>query len=345
MSAPSVKKFWNQIGTLALIRFLLFLACAWGILQVLAYFENIIAIFSFSAIIAFLLSYPVRWLNRFLPYGVAASLVFLLSLLLVIILTATLGLKVLSQGQQLIDNIIASLNSLAPLFTQIEGFLRARNISVNLNLVQETIREQILTGIGYILTNLQNILTNLLTLIIILVVAFFMLLDGKRLWNFLLKIFPKHQRQRFTGIVKRNFLGFFRGQLLLCLFLTTSTFIVFVILQVPFPLLLSLIAGIFDLIPGIGATLGVGLITLFLLSQNIWLALKVLAICIVLQQIQDNFISPRIMQNTVKISPVIVFLALLVGARIAGLLGIFLAIPIAGVLVSWLEIDEIKVES
>ncbi|MCU0536335.1 MAG: AI-2E family transporter [Hydrococcus sp. Prado102] len=344
MNDPSVKKFWNQIGTLALIRFLLFLACGWGILQVLAYFEGIIAIFSFAAIIAFLLNYPVRWLNRFLPYSVAASLVFLLSILLVVILTATLGLKVLSQGQQLIDNIISSLNSLTPLFTQIEVFLSERNISVNLNLIQETIRGQILTGIGYLIANLQGLLTNLLTLIITAVVAFFMLLDGKRLWNFLLKILPRNQRQRFTGIVKRNFLGFFRGQLLLCLFLTTSTFIVFVILQVPFPLLLSLIVGIFDLIPGIGATLGVGLITLIVLSQNVWLALKVLATCIVLQQIQDNLISPRVMQNTVNISPVIVFLALLVGARVAGLLGVFLAIPIAGVMVSWLEIDEIKAE-
>jgi predicted PurR-regulated permease PerM len=64
----------------------------------------------------------------------------------------------------------------------------------------------------------------------------------------------------------------------------------------------------------------------------------------VLQQIQDNLISPRIMQNTVQISPVIVFLALLLGTKVAGLLGIFLAIPIAGVIVSWLEIDEIKAD-
>ncbi|BAU64161.1 hypothetical protein STA3757_15320 [Stanieria sp. NIES-3757] len=63
-----------------------------------------------------------------------------------------------------------------------------------------------------------------------------------------------------------------------------------------------------------------------------------------LQQIQDNLISPRIMENTVHISPVIVFLSLLIGARVAGLLGIFLAVPIAGVIVSWLEIDEIKAE-
>ncbi|MGL5875748.1 MAG: AI-2E family transporter [Xenococcaceae cyanobacterium] len=344
MIDTSVKKFWNRISIRALIRFLLFLACGWAILQVLIYFESIITIFSFAAIIAFLLSYPVRWLNRFIPYGVAASLVFLPSLLIVITLAATLGIKVLSQGQQLIDNIIASLNSLYPQFTQIEAFLRERNLQVNLNLVRETIREQILTGIGYIITNLQGFLTNLLTLIIIAVIAFYMLLDGNRLWNFIVKVLPKNQRHQFTRIVKRNFLGFFRGQLLLCLFLTISTFIVFVVLQVPFPLLLSLIAGICDLIPGIGATLGVGFITLILLSQNVWLALKVLVTCIVLQQIQDNLISPRIMQNTVQISPVIVFFALLFGAKVAGLLGIFIAIPIAGIMVSWLEIDEIKAE-
>ncbi len=54
MSDPFIEKVWNRIGTLALIRFLLLLACGWGILQVLAYFETIIAIFSFAAIIAFL---------------------------------------------------------------------------------------------------------------------------------------------------------------------------------------------------------------------------------------------------------------------------------------------------
>jgi predicted PurR-regulated permease PerM len=73
MSHTDAKKVWNRISLLSLIRFLLFLACGWGILQILAYFKNIIAIFSFAAIIAFLLSYPVRFLNRFLPYGVAAN--------------------------------------------------------------------------------------------------------------------------------------------------------------------------------------------------------------------------------------------------------------------------------
>ncbi|BAU64158.1 hypothetical protein STA3757_15290 [Stanieria sp. NIES-3757] len=56
MNNTSPKKVWSRINILALVRFLLVLACGWGILQVLAYFENIITIFSFAAIIAFLLT-------------------------------------------------------------------------------------------------------------------------------------------------------------------------------------------------------------------------------------------------------------------------------------------------
>lgn len=83
---------------------------------------------------------------------------------------------------------------------------------------------------------------------------------------------------------------------------------------------------------------------MIILSQGVWLALKVLVVCIILQQIQDNLIAPRIMQGALNLNPVVVFFALLVGARVAGLLGIFIAIPIAEVIVSMFEIDEMKSE-
>jgi predicted PurR-regulated permease PerM len=171
-----------------------------------------------------------------------------------------------------------------------------------------------------------------------------MLLYGQKLWIFILKIVPKNLRYRFATIVKRKLLGFVKGQLILTLFLTTSTFIVFLLFQVPFPLILSAIVGFSDTIPVIGATLGVSIISLFLLSQSVWLSLKILGACIVLQQIQDNLIAPRVMRDYVNINPVVIFFALLAGARIAGILGIFLAIPITGVIVSFFEIEEMKAE-
>jgi len=345
MRESPAKNFWEQLNNLALVRFLLFFAAGWALVQLLAYFETVIVIFAFATILAFLLNYPVRWLERYLPRSFAAMLVFLLSILILGGLMVTVGLAVLAQGQQLINSVTNFLSALVPLVERLEGALRERNIQVDLAAIEVQVRNQVLRGIGISLAIFQGFLANLVTLILIQVVAFFMVLDGQRLWGLALRIVPKKLRGHFAATIRQKFLGFFRGQLILVLFLSVSTFIVFLLLKVPFALTLAIIAGVFDLIPGIGATLGIGIISLIVLSQNAWLALKVLIACIVLQQIQDNLISPRIMQNSLNVNPVVLFFALLVGARVAGLLGVFLAVPIAGVIVSLFEIEEMKGES
>jgi predicted PurR-regulated permease PerM len=349
MSEPPTKNFWERLNNWVLVRFLLLVAAGWAFVQVLAYFETVIVIFTFAAIIAFLLSYPVRSLTRFLPHGVAVAFVFFLGMAIIAGIGITASVVVLSQGQQLIESLITFSNSLIPLLERADSFFRSRNIQLNLNVIQEQFREQIVSslgvGIGYSLTTIRIFFANFVNLILIAVVAFFMLLDGERLWSIILKFVPEHLQNKFTVVIKRKFLGFFQGQLLLMLFLTTATFIVFLVLNVPFPLLLAVIAGFFDIIPGIGATLGVSIVVLILLSQSVWQAVQALIACIIIQQIQDNFIAPRIMQNSLNINPVVIFFALLVGARVAGLLGIFIAIPITGVIVSLFEIDEMKAES
>ena len=349
MKEQSPPNFWERLNSLVLVRFLLLFASGWAFVQLLAYFETVIVVFSFAALLAFLLNYPVRSLQRFLPRPVAVAVVFLFSIVLIIGLTVTVGISVLSQAQQLVNSVTVFLNSLIPLTERLEEFLGNRNIQVDLNAIQQQIQSQIFsglsTGISYSFYTIQIFFANFVNLILIAVVAFFMLLDGERLWSIILKFVPEHLQSKFTRIIQRKFLGFFRGQMLLTLFLTNSSFLVFLILNVPFPLLLAIIAGIFDIIPGIGATLGVSVIFIILLSQSVWKALQVLVVCIILQQIQDNIIAPRIMQNSLNINPVVVFFALLVGARVAGLLGIFIAIPITGVIVSLFEIDEMKAES
>ena len=344
MSESPNKTVWDWISNLALIRFLLLFASGWALLQLLSYFETVIVVFTFSAIVAFLLSYPVRWLQRFLPRGIAVGLVFLLSLVIVGGLTITVGLALLSQGQQLINRITEFVNDLAPLSQRIEVFLRERNLQVNLQVIEEQLRSQALAGVVSSIAALQVFITNLVSLILIWVVSFFMVLDGERLWRLLLKILPVHLHERLTITIQRNFLGFFQGQLLLMLFMTTASFVVLLALQVNFPLVLAVILGVFELVPGIGATLGISLISFLVVAQNVWLAFKVLLSCIILQQLQDNLIYPRIMRNSLNINPILVFFALLIGARSAGILGIVIAIPITGVLVSWFEIDEMKGE-
>ncbi|MBW4594944.1 MAG: AI-2E family transporter [Brasilonema angustatum HA4187-MV1] len=335
----------QRLNNSFIIHFLLLFALGWAMLQLFTYFETVIVIFTFAAILAALLNYPVRWLQRFLPRTVAVILVFLVSLLIIIALAITLGLAILSQGQQLIDRFFEMANSIGSFVAQIEAFLQTRNIQLDLDAIAERIRSFAFSAINYIISLLGASLTNFVNVILIAVVTLFMLLNGKKVWQFVLKIVPERSRKHFADTVEEKLLGFFRAQLILMLFLSSVTFLVFILLQVPFPLVLSLIIGVIDAVPGIGATLGIGIVFFILLTQDIFLAFKVLVASIILQQIQDNLVSPRIMQNSVDVNPVVTFFALLVGARIAGLLGIFLAVPIAGLLVSLLEIDDLKGEA
>jgi predicted PurR-regulated permease PerM len=297
MSEPPTKKLLGRLNNSKLIRYLLLLALGWAIVQVLAYFQTVIVIFTLAAILAFLLNYPVQWLHRFLPHGVAVGLVFLLSLVILGGLGITIGLAIVSQGQQLLSQSTEFVNSVIPLVERLEEILNNWNLQVDFGAIEEQLRNQALSGVGIGLATLQTWLSNLVDLILIAVVAFFMLIDGERLWKLFLKLFPKPFREKLTATIQKSFLGFFWGRLILSVFFGVSAFIVFLILQVPYALVLAAIAGVFDLIPGIGATLGISLVALILLPQGFWLSLKVLVSCILLQQIEENLLMPRIMQG------------------------------------------------
>ncbi len=343
---PTEKQFWNQISTNVLVRFLLLFASGWALLAILQYFENIFFTFSVAAILAFLFNYPVRYLERFLGRGFALGTVIFFTLLVSVGIIISLGLSVLAQLQQLITMIFERLSSPDDPLEQLTSFLVARNIEIDLTPIEELIENTLTSSISFVIGALSSLPNTFITFVIILVVSFFMLIDGEKLWQLILKLIPSQQRSRFSTAIEQSFLGFFRGQIIICLFLTIATFLVFLVLGIPFALTLSIIAGFLDAIPGVGATLGVIAVSLIVLVNSGWItALEVVVACIILQQIQDNFVAPRVMQSTVNLNPVVVFLALMIGAKVAGLWGIFLSVPLAAVAVSWLQIEEMQSRS
>ncbi|MEL6604879.1 MAG: AI-2E family transporter [Cyanobacteria bacterium J06614_10] len=333
---------WRYLNTSSLVRYLLLFACGWAAIELLNYFEIVVVIFTSSAILAFLLSYPVRWLGRFVSHNVAVVVVFTVALTVIGGLVITIGLAVLSQGQPLIDNLTDFLTSLTPRVEALERTLQRWDLPVDLQSLGAQLRDQTVALLGAGIGVLQALLTNFLHAILVAVVTLFMMSDGARLWRLFIRLLPPGQRLRVTETVQESLLGFFWGRLLLSIFFGVSTFLVFLVFNVPYALTLAVIAGVFDLIPGIGATLGVGLVTLFLLSQSILLAFQSAVICVLLQQVEENLLLPRIMRDSLNINPVVMFFALIVGARIAGVLGIFLSIPVASTMVSLLEIEEMK---
>jgi predicted PurR-regulated permease PerM len=336
---------WEWLTTGVLAKFLLLFASGWATIQLLSYFELLVVIFVTSTILAFLFNHPVSWLSRWMPRSVAVVGFFLVGLAVVGGLSFTLGMAVIAQGQQLVASVQAFTSSLSPWLADLEGLLQEWNLAIDLQTLEPQWQDQALALLTTSLGLLQATLANAVLAILIAVVTLFMLLDGAQIWWWLLDNLPILHKERFNTLVQRNLLGFFWGRLLLSIFFGLSSLVVFWLLGVPFPLVLAAIAGVFDLIPGVGATLGIGLVCLLLLSQSVWLSLQVLVSCIALQQVEENLLLPHIMKDSLDINPVVMFFALIVGARVAGVLGMFLAVPVAGVIVTWLNIEAMRGQS
>jgi len=325
MNDNQQNQLWRSLNNSALLRFLLLFACGWALVQLIEYFYSVIAMFVTAAILAVLMDYPVRKLANYMPRWAAITITVLATIAIALSFLAILGLQIINQGTSLVQDITTSIqNSNLPFKEYLQR--------INFDQIIGVLRSSLTTSLGV----LGGVFSNTFTAIFLLVIAIYMLVDGRKIWASCLSLLPNEIRGTFDRNVQKNFLGFLRGQITLVIFLTTASFIIFSVLGVQFSLVLAIVVGVLDAIPGIGATLGVVIVTtLVFLTQGQWMALQVVIASVILQQIQDNLIHPKVMGKALEINPVLLFFALFVGERIAGLLGIFLAIPIAGMIVSW----------
>ena len=325
-----------MISTSNLVRYLLLVACVGVTVVIFDYFSGTIAVFTAAAIVAALLNMPVAWLSRYIPRGWAIAFVSLSALILLIGFVTGIGLQVLNQGQGLLVDLQGAMKrqDLAPLHNYLEtyGFER----------ITALLQEGLLTGLGL----LQSVFSGVFTGIFSAVISLYMLIDGEKLWKGFLRMIPETYRDRFAFTFLQSVLGFIRGQLLLMVFLTLSTAVVFPLLGVRYSLILAVIVGVLDVITGIGATLGIVLVSAMVFaSQGVDIGLRALIASLLLGQIQDNIVHPRVMGKAMELNPVLLFLSLFIGQRVAGLLGVFLAIPMAGMIALWLHSERQHQES
>lgn len=325
-----------MISTTNLVRYLLLLACIGVTVVIFNYFSGTIAVFTAAAIGAALLNIPVKWLCRYLPRGWSIAAVSCGALILLVGFVTGIGLQVLNQGQGLLLDLQGTLKQqdLTPLHQYLKtyGFDRITTL----------LQEGLLTGLGL----LQTVFSGVFTLIFGAVISLYMLIDGEKLWKGFLGLIPERHRARFAETFLQSVLGFIRGQLLLMVFLTVSTAVIFPLLGVKYSLILAVIVGVLDVIPGIGATLGIVLISLMVFaSQGGDIGLRALIASVLLGQIQDNIVRPKVMGEAMELNPVILFLALFIGQRVAGLLGVFLSIPIAGMIAIWIHSERQQQEA
>ena len=178
-----------------------------------------------------------------------------------------------------------------------------------------------------------GVFTRFVQLFSILVITFFLVKDGHRLLEFFYRQLPPERARRLRTIaddISDAIAGYVFGNFVISILAGLVTYVTLRILDVPFALPLAILFGFFDLIPLVGATLGgilVGIVVAFVdfpVGLIVWAAVLILY-----QQVENNLIQPFVYGRAVQLHPLIVIVAILIGAALLGVLGALVAIPAA----------------
>ncbi|HET9808444.1 MAG TPA: AI-2E family transporter [Candidatus Limnocylindria bacterium] len=170
---------------------------------------------------------------------------------------------------------------------------------------------------------------------LVLIIAFLMLNDGDTMWNrFTRALSPElaSEAELLRQSADRSFGGFIRGSLILGVIYGIATLLILVPLGVPYAGVLALVSGLTMIIPFFGPIIAIipVLAVTFVGAADRLLLVFILVLAV--QQVLLNVVGPRIMSRSIGIHPMFVFLALLLGAKLAGFWGVFLAVPVAGII-------------
>jgi len=300
-----------------------------------------------SAFLAVALSPAVDALQRrgLQRRGAAAAVVYLVMIAVIAGLGALFIPTLVNQVNSLVDqapNYVRDLtHGRGPL-----GFLETKYHVVER--VQQAVKGngsgRLAGGATAALDVTRSVVTFVAGVVTILFMTFFMLLEGQAWRDRLIALLPMRvqpRAHRMAGEIAKTIGGYITGNLLISVIAGFFTTIVLLIVGVPFALALGLLVAILDLIPLAGATLGAIVVTLVALTDSVTSAIIVLVFFVVYQQIENHLLQPIVYGRTVKLSPLAILVAVLIGAEVAGVLGALAAIPVAGtiqILISdWLQ--------
>lgn len=307
----------------------------WLVTLVLRYFEHLVTVLAVSAILAFLLNYPVEFFERIRIKRVGAVVIVLLvAVTILVVLGVTLVPVLVAQTTQLLEKIPGWLEASRQNLDFWDAWAKTRSFPIDLKSFGSRVSTQIENQTQEVATQALGLalgtVSGLIDSILVIVLASYMLLYGGRVWQGLINLLPPKIGIPVSESLRQNFHNFFLSQILLALFMAGGMIPVFLALQVPFTLPFALIIGIAELIPFIGAVLGIGLVTILVMFQSVWLAFQVAIAAMILQQVRDNVLAPKMLGEFTGLNPIWIFIALLVGLQIGGFLGVVVAVPIAG---------------
>lgn len=311
-------------------------AVAATIAYILYLIRDVLIWFIFAVILSILFNPAIDFLQkRKIPRAIGATLVYLGVFAVFSLLTYFIAAIFFNELQQFSQFFPQYFETASPFLKEI-GLKAFENI--------ESFTAAMSGILGQITSNLANVLFvvfgGLFSTIFVISMAFFLSLEQKPIESALGVFFPRDREGYVLQLWERcrkRVSGWFLTRILACIFVGVFSYIAFLIFGTKYPFTLAMMAGVLNFIPVLGPIATGALIFIIAALDSFLMATFVLTAFLLIQQVENNIVTPILSKKFIGLSPVLVLIALVIGGKLWGFIGAILSIPLFGIFYEFLK--------
>lgn len=306
---------------------------------IVVFFQTLFIPVILAGVLYYLFRPIVNLLSRKIPRAISILILYLGAIAVLVGLIIFIGPEIQRQINTLVDNVPYFVNQVRKWAFEISQYDFIANFQENEWFSLETVITKLVSYVNNVLSSLgSNIasfigfITNILMIIVIIpFILFYMLYEGEKVPQLLLKLFPEKHREHGRRILEdmdKALSSYIQGQIIVSVCVGVLCYIGYLIIGLEFPLILAMISMFTNVIPFIGPWIGlVPSVLVGFFFHSPFMALLVIIVVVIVQQIESNIISPQVMGKKLAIHPLTIILLILVAGNFAGVLGLLLAVP------------------
>jgi predicted PurR-regulated permease PerM len=291
--------------------------------------REIVAILFVAVILASAFDPWVDWLHKYkIPRSLSILMIYVILIGILSLIVVLMIPPITEQIGQLAKNLPIYYNKAAFEVAKIFDGGEYPNLPDTLTSLSSNLSE---TTKG-VFSTITGIFGGLFSFLTVLVIVFYITVEEAELKKNIYYLISVDKRKYVSDLIERmqyKMGMWLRGQLALMLFVGILTYIGLTILGVKYALLLAIIAGILEIVPFIGPWLSAVPAILIGFSDSPFKVILIATLYLIVQQLENNIIVPKVMQKAVGLNPIIVITAVLIGAKLGGIVGALLAVPVA----------------
>lgn len=295
--------------------------------------RDIVALFFLSVILTATLDPAIDWMaKKKISRSLGVIIIYLALFLFIGLFILLAGPPLVSQFKGFIEKAPSYGESFAKTFAVMEQYASSYGINFNSREFLQNMLGNLFQSSGQFFGATIGVFTFFISLLVVLALTFYMSVKEDGMNKFLVSITPNDHHEYVVSVADRikskigKWLG---GQVLLMFIIFILDFIALSIFNIPYALVLALLAGLLEIVPYLGPIISASLASLVGFFISPVTGLIVLGILTAIQQIENHIIVPQVMKKAVGLNPVAVILALLIGAKLGGTMGAILSVPVA----------------